>query len=212
MAKLLRVQKQIILLVVSFVLSSVYRTFTGAWPFTKADAASRVTLNRTHGGFLLTILRPPSTDRKAPGRSLYALEVTESFPFLHVLNLTVGEAHVALVRTARVCRVTNLSGLLAQSAGCTCSSPSSTGAGKKASASNPNNSNGNGNNPQPSSSRVSGDYYAGASGNNVSGNAGAGNAASGNGNAPSYAGGAYPSGGYGLSCGCGGCGCGISDS
>jgi hypothetical protein len=98
-ARWLRVRKQVLLLIVSFLASSIYRTVMGVWPFSGAAGEAHASMHRTSHGLLFSVDRGPNGGSgTAPGRTV-SLEVNGSFPFFHMYSVAPGLVAVAALHT-----------------------------------------------------------------------------------------------------------------
>jgi hypothetical protein len=80
-ARWLRLQRRASLLILSFFVSSFYRTITGAWPYASHFGGIGSSANGAKRGLLIPV--------GLEGRSRrYALEFDSAFPYLHLQTLT----------------------------------------------------------------------------------------------------------------------------
>jgi len=136
MARMLRVQKQILLLITSFLLSSVYRTVKGVWSVGSATSSSPNSTRRDYESLLVCTGRGAVADNRDP--STYALELSSSFPFIHIQSLSLKAVPIALSHTPYLSGMAGLPDLSAtQVAQGACASPG-TGNGNANAPSSPN--------------------------------------------------------------------------
>jgi hypothetical protein len=98
-ARWLRLRTQIPLLIVSFLLSSIYRTVMHVWPFNSPVREVRSSSRGAKGGLLFLVRGGPNNGRSGDNGQRYALELNGSFPFLHVQLLAPTSVAVALAHT-----------------------------------------------------------------------------------------------------------------
>jgi hypothetical protein len=134
MARMLRVQKQILLLITSFLLSSVYRTVKGVWSVGSTTSSSPNSTRRDYQSLLVCTGRGAVADNRDP--STYALELSSSFPFIHIQSLSFKAVPIALSHTPYLSGMAGLPDLSAtQVAQGACASP---GTGNANAPSSPN--------------------------------------------------------------------------
>src|SRR4029077_12114479 len=99
MARWLRLRKQVPLLIISFLLSSIYRTVMRVWPVSSAVGEVPTSARGTKRGLIFSVGgRLNSGSRDETGRR-FSLELSSSFPFLHVQSLAPGLVSVAFSHT-----------------------------------------------------------------------------------------------------------------
>jgi hypothetical protein len=117
MAKMLRAQKQIILLVITFVFSSLYRTVVGVWPFGSPLSLASHRSFREPNGLLVCPYDGNSGSEGAVASDRFALEINGSFPFLHLHSMSVESISVALSHAPYLSGLSEIPELNAMQAG-----------------------------------------------------------------------------------------------
>jgi hypothetical protein len=113
-ARWLRLRKQVPLLVVSFLLSSIYRTVGRVWFVSSATPEVRGSTHNLKGGLLFVVGRRLNSIGQGRGGQRFALEFNGSFPFLHVQSLAPGLVSVAFLHTpclSQTARVPKVNGM-----------------------------------------------------------------------------------------------------
>jgi hypothetical protein len=96
-AKWLRLQKRASLLILSFFVSSLYRSITGSWPFASQFGRVGSSTSGAKRGLLIPVGRNLFHPWRSDGSSRrYAFEFDSAFPYLHLQTLTRNSVPVAL--------------------------------------------------------------------------------------------------------------------
>jgi hypothetical protein len=99
MARWLRLRKEVPLLVISFLLSSVYRTAMRVWSVSSPRGQVYGSTHETKRGLLFVVTRRLNSVGRDDRGQRFALEFNGSFPFLHVQPLAPGLVPVAVSHT-----------------------------------------------------------------------------------------------------------------
>jgi hypothetical protein len=94
MAKWIRLRSQVPLLVISFLLSSIYRSFVRVWPIN-----SSASIHNVRHGLLFQVGRRLDSGSGYNRSQRFILEVNGSFPFLHVQSSAQGVVSVEYTHT-----------------------------------------------------------------------------------------------------------------
>ena len=98
MARWIRLRTQVPILIISFLLSSLYRTFVRVWPLGSSAGEVGTPTHGARHGLLLLVGRQHNGSRDERGRR-FVLELNSSFPFLHLQSLAPGLVSVAYSHT-----------------------------------------------------------------------------------------------------------------
>jgi hypothetical protein len=99
MAKWIRLRTQVPLLIISFFLSSMYRTFVRVWPLGSSPGEVRASARGAKSGLIFQIGRQLDTGTRNDRGRQFVLELNSSFPFLHLQPLAAGLVPVAYAHT-----------------------------------------------------------------------------------------------------------------
>jgi hypothetical protein len=99
MARWLRLRKQVPLLVISFLLSSLYRTVMRVWSVSSPLGEVRASTHDAKRGLLFVVARRFNNVGGNERSQRYAVELNGSFPFFHVQSLAPDLVPVAVSQT-----------------------------------------------------------------------------------------------------------------
>src|ERR1700722_1768357 len=108
MARWLRLRKQVPLLIISFLLSSIYRTVMRVWAVSFPVGEVPTSTHGAKRGLLLVVGRRLNSESRNERGQRFGLELNSSFPFLHVESLAPGLVSVAFSHTSCLSHTTRV--------------------------------------------------------------------------------------------------------